>query len=50
MEGLSLKNESFNAENVEAQRRIDFVIPTIYCVSIVRFYCCVKYNSLTLNG
>ncbi len=27
----------------------DFVIPTICCVSIARFYCCVKCNSLTLK-
>ncbi len=31
------------------QRRRDFVIPTICCVSIERFCCCVKCNSLTLK-
>ena len=40
----------FIAENAEPQRRRDFVIPTICCVSIVRFYCCVKCNSLALKG
>ena len=37
------------AENAEPQRRRDFVIPTIYCVSIERFCCYVKCNSLSLK-
>ena len=40
----------FNAENAEAHRRRDFMIPTICCISIVRFCCCVKCNSLALKG
>ena len=32
------------------KERRDFVISTIYFVSIARFCCCVKCNSVTLKG
>ena len=40
---------NFNAEPQRRKERRDFVIPTIYCVSIARFCYYVKCNSLTLK-
>ena len=40
---------TLKGSHAEPQRRRDFVIPTIYCVSIVRLVCYVKSKSLTLK-